>query len=415
MAGSIAVSIRGLFGNVGLLIRAAASRTLLIAAKLVQMGPIDPTLVVYKSFKGEFSDNPRAIFEELYARNEGYRHTWILRRDVHAQLPADVALVPPRSLRCLRALGKAAYIVTNLDLPREYVKKPGVTYVQTWHGTSLKHIGFEVLQRPDAKVQRYLDKFEHDTKRWDVLISPNHFSSEIFARAFRYDGPILEIGYPRNDVLFHDNAPDVRARLRRQLGIKDGEPVVLYVPTWRDNDRDRRGRYVFKPALDLGWFSRELGATSWLLLRLHPNVARSFPGGNGERVRNVSRHGDIRELYLAADVLVTDYSAAMFDFAITGKPMVFYVYDLDEYRDQVRGFYFDLEKEAPGPLVTKPAALVGAVRSALQDGGTYQAGYFQFRQKYCSLDDGRASARLVDAVFRSAAGAARGATQAKEP
>ena len=114
-------------------------------------------------------------------------------------------------------------------------------------------------------------------------------------------------------------------------------------------------------------------------------------------------------------MLVTDYSAAMFDFAITGKPMVFYVYDLDEYRDQVRGFYFDLEKEAPGPLVTEPAALVGAVLSALQDGGTYQTVYRQFRQKYCSLDDGRASARLVDAVFRSGAGAAKGATQAKDP
>jgi CDP-glycerol:poly(glycerophosphate) glycerophosphotransferase len=93
--------------------------------------------------------------------------------------------------------------------------------------------------------------------------------------------------------------------------------------------------------------------------------------------------------------------------------MVFYVYDLDEYRDQVRGFYFDLEKEAPGPLVTKPAALVGAVRSALQDGGTYHAAYPQFRQKYCSLDDGRPSARLVDAVFRSGAGTAQGATEAR--
>ena len=114
---------------------------------------------------------------------------------------------------------------------------------------------------------------------------------------------------------------------------------------------------------------------------------------------NVSRYPDIRELYLAADALLTDYSSAMFDFAVTGKPMLFFTYDLAEYRDHVRGFYFDFEREAPGPLLATTAEVCAALDELDDVRHRYADAYAAFAQRFCALEDGRAAERVVDAVF----------------
>ena len=204
---------------------------------------------------------------------------------------------------------------------------------------------------------------DKDVARWDLLLSPNPASTERLRHAFRFGGPVRETGYPRNDVLSRPTRDDVRARVRAELGIADGTTAVLYAPTWRDDlvfdtpaTGTSRSRSTSTP-------SPSGSATDHVLLL--PGCTAWWPAGSpippGAPVVDVSDRAESAELYLAADMLVTDYSSAMFDFAVTGKPMVFYTYDLEHYRDDVRGFYFDLAEVAPGPLVRTSEELIEAI------------------------------------------------------
>jgi CDP-glycerol glycerophosphotransferase len=221
--------------------------------------------------------------------------------------------------------------------------------------------------------------------------------------AFRYDGEICEYGYPRNDLLSRGDTAGLAARVRARLGLPEGKKVVLYAPTWRDNQVYANGRrYRFDMRLDLERAWRELGPDYVFLIRGHHHMADDVPAGmrDGFAV-NVTAYPDITELYLVADVLVTDYSSAMFDYAVTGRPMVFFTYDLADYRDNLRGFYFDFEAEAPGPLLATSAELTGALRDIDSVAASYRDSYQSFADRFCSLEDGKAGARICDRLFAS--------------
>jgi CDP-glycerol glycerophosphotransferase len=368
-----------------------------LAARAVDRLPPRADTVVYNSFHGRFSDNPRAIFEELSRRTSEATHVWTASPERAAPFPPDTPLVVPGTWRQLWTVERARYVVANVEMRDTLSRRRGVTFLQTWHGTPLKRVGYDnryVLANPEA--------FERDVReyaRWDYLISPNRFTTGLLHDAFRgFAGEILEVGYPRNDAL---NAPDrdaVRARVREALGIEEGQVAVLYAPTWRDDSVHERASSDFALALDVGEFTERLGDEHVLLLRLHFLVAARAQAEHSA-IRDVSAYEDIRELYLAADVLITDYSSVMFDFAITGKPMVFYVYDLEFYRDELRGFYFDFEPEAPGPLCRTTGEVVAALEDLAAIRRSYGERYDAFRVRYNHLDDGRASRRVVERVF----------------
>lgn len=336
--------------------------------RLVQRSARARPLVLFDSWRGAYSDNPRAISEALARARPDLEQTWVGR---------DVA---PGSAAYLRALGAASHVVTNIEMPGYYAKRPGAFYLQTWHGTPLKRIAFDVAD-PRFAAGRYLTRLRADIAKWDALVSPNPFSTEVFRRAFGYEGRVLETGYPRNDHLAAE-----RAAARRGLGLADGERAILYCPTWRD-----------RPDFDLRLDLAALPGT--VLLRLHPHARLdAVPPG----VRDVSGHGDMRELLAAADVLITDYSSAMFDFAVTGRPMLFFVDDLAAYRDELRGFTFDFEAEAPGPLLHDTAAVVAALEDLDGVRARYAPAYSRFAERFCSLEDGSAATRVVAAVWGDA-------------
>ena len=352
---------------------------------------------VYHSFEGRFSDSPRAIFEALRSRGGAQEHVWLTRSGLDEAFPDEVTLLEYGSPECVAALEAADLLVANTHTDFDWDKQPGTLYLQTWHGTPLKRIGFDNDRWKENP--RGLDHMARDFAKWDYLVSQNPFSTEIFRRAFRFDGEILETGYPRNDILNSPGATATRARVRAELGIDDGVRAVLYAPTWRDNVVDGGGALRFSLALDAERLQATLGGDHRLLLRLHYLLAGTPVGDGADFVRNVSDHPDIRDLYLAADVLITDYSSAMFDFAVTGKPIVLFAYDLDEYRDGVRGFYFDLEEEAPGPLCRTTHAVIDALRDLDSVHAAHAARYVRFRERFCPFDDGAAAARVLDRVM----------------
>jgi CDP-glycerol glycerophosphotransferase len=296
------------------------------------------------------------------------------------------------SERSIKELESADVVVSSTHIELDWHKSPDSLYLQTWHGTPLKHIHFDSLWAPPGRVA-YLTE---DVRRWDYLLSPNHASTEVLRRAFGFTGEILETGYPRNDVLNGPRREEIRDRVRRQFGVPDGTTVVLYTPTWRDDVLDARGRQDFSLHLDLEEFGRRLGGDYFLLLRTHFLISAELPPIDGPGVRDVSAYPEVSDLYLAADVMVTDYSSTMFDFAVTGKPMLFYTYDLSDYRDRLRGFYFDFEAQAPGPLLRTSTEVVEALLALPAQQARYADAYARFQAKYCHLEDGKAAGRVID-------------------
>jgi CDP-glycerol glycerophosphotransferase len=354
---------------------------------------VDADVALFESWHGSYSDNPRAIAEELRRRGARVRQVWVLRDDA-PERPPDVETVAPGSRRHLEYMGAARWVVTNSNLPGYFHKKRRATYLQTWHGTPLKRIAFDIPAPAFRGSAKYLRNLRDDVAKWDYLVSPNRFSTDVFRRAFRYAGPVLETGYPRNDLLRSPaEAAAVRERLRARLGIPEDARAVLYAPTWRDDVRR------FSTELDLGRMADALGDGCFLLLRAHQLVAATVGAQSHPRVRDVSGLPDIRDLYAVADVLVTDYSSVMFDFAVTGRPILLFTYDLASYRDDLRGFYFDLEREAPGPLLSTTDEVIEALRGLDAVAARHAAEYRRFAERFCHLDDGHAAARVVDAVF----------------
>ncbi len=355
---------------------------------------------------GQYSCNPRAISEELQRRHPGVEPIWVTR-DGQFRVPEGVRTVLYGSRAHEEALGTARFVVANRRTqPGWYVKRPGQMFVQTWHGTPLKRLGLDLKGTPYAQLD-FFDDLDRYAAMWDLLISPNPFSTPILRRAFGYQGEVIESGYPRNDALFR---PELREQVRRRLGVSAGKRVILYAPTWRDDEHARGDALGLR--LDVERTVKALGVDDILLVRAHYLVAdrMTIP----PQAVDVSRFPDMAELLAAADVLVTDYSSAMFDFACTGRPMVFYTYDLDQYRDEVRGFYFDFEREAPGPIARTEEDLVDILhdRDGLFEhrdshghvvslGGRDEraARYADFKAKFCPWDDGQASARVVERML----------------
>ncbi|KUL49607.1 bifunctional glycosyltransferase/CDP-glycerol:glycerophosphate glycerophosphotransferase [Streptomyces sp. NRRL S-1521] len=343
-------------------------------------------------------DSPRAVHEELVRRGADVEHLWVTH-DQQTRVPAGAKGVEEHSAAWYEALARCRRVVTSGHLPDFFERREGQTVVQTWNGAPLKRIGIDLTDTLYAD-HGHLDALPRLSRQWDVLVSPNRFSTPHLGRALAYDGEVLEAGSPRNDVLFGDDRGKVADRVRRELGILPDKRVVLYAPTYRDHLAYRPGRFRYEPALDFGAAESALGDDHVLLVRKHPLTTGRLPGARRPFVRDVSAHPRAAELLLIADVLVTDYSSLMFDFAHTGRPMLFHAYDLEHYRDTVRGFYLDFETTAPGPLLTSTGEVVEALCDLESIADRHAEAYAAFREAYCDLDDGRAAARVAERLMR---------------
>jgi CDP-glycerol glycerophosphotransferase len=354
--------------------------------------------VLFSSWNGkQCTDNPLGIAEELRRRGDRRERIWVAG-DYCAAAPPGSRVVLTGTEEYFEALARCRYVISNDDMPDYFRKREGQVYLQTWHGTPLKRIGFDIGRPQFASGSAYFDRLAGDVAKWDLLLSQNPFSTAIMRRAFRYDGEICESGYPRNDVL--SRGGERAAQIRELLRVPYGKRVVLYAPTWRDNQFYASGRYRFDLRLDLDRAWQALGADHVILVRGHHHLANDVPTGSRPGfVVNVTAYPDIAELFLISDVLITDYSSVMFDFATTGRPMLFFTYDLAHYRDQLRGFYFDLAAEAPGPLLATSDEVIAALRDIAGVAAEYQALYAAFAAKYCPLDDGKAAGRVCDRLF----------------
>ncbi len=352
-----------------------------------------PPVSYYECYYGvSATDSARAIHDELVRREPRVRQVWGVA-DLSVPVPAGSEAVLRHSREWWEVLGSASYLTFNAGLPAGLVRRPGQVLVQTWHGTPLKLLGH------DRPVNHGKAGFEESTSRyvsrWDHLLAGNQHSARAFRSAWFYEGPVHQLGYPRNDALAHTD-PDHVSRVRERLGIREGQVVVLYAPTWREGSR------VMPELLDLDLLAGLMGPDHVFLVRGHMNISRWRHRPQGQSVVEVTTYPEINDLFAVADVAITDYSSIMFDYSVTGKPMLFFVPDLDDYRDRRRGVYFDLGESAPGPLLATTEEVAEALRGL--DPAAYARAYGEkyaaWRARFNPHDDGEAAARVVDEIYR---------------
>lgn len=292
------------------------------------------------------------------------------------------------------------------------MKRPGQVHVQTMHGTPLKRCGLDVLDRPYAttaadpnreparsagrivvpsaeQVRREFQDLLRRSDRWDFGISSNPYSTETWSHAYPCEFEWLEVGYPRNDALVN-SGPQDRLRARQELGVPEGATCVLYAPTFREAPGDPSIRF------DLRRVAEQLPDGMVLAVRAHHTAS------SGKQARELieaglildAAKGTITEWFLAADVLLTDYSSAMFDYALLDRPIVVFADDWPSYRES-RGTYFDLLAGPPGPVARNEDELIDVLANGSFASAESAGLRADFRKRFCVFDSGTASAAVL--------------------
>ena len=407
--------------------------------------------VLFCCFEGKScADSPKAIFEYMVRsgkyddftflwafcgdtetlkrrRQELARVVMRVRKGRAASQADDAAVrsmpriyvVPYGTKEFYHAMAISKYWILNYKVKDFIRPRRGQVFVQCWHGTPLKRLGYDITHydHPENTAAGLARHYGIEAEKFTYFLSPSPYASEKFRSAWRLDeigkaDIIIEEGYPRNDILVNhtpEDAARVRARILRRF-VHDaasfraaaGKKIILYAPTYRQM-QFTGSTYAATAPLDFSRLRYQIGDAYLILLRAHYMTVSAFDLTDcGDFVLDVSDVDDINDLYLITDLLVTDYSSVMFDFSVLRRPMIFFMYDLDYYRDISNGFYFEPQEVLPGPIVKNQAELTAAIRTcgsekemdAAQDGS-----YDRFRKMFNPYEDGHAAERVTARIF----------------
>ncbi|MDD8049586.1 MAG: CDP-glycerol glycerophosphotransferase family protein [Thomasclavelia sp.] len=368
---------------------------------------IDNKMIIFISFHGRgYSDNPKAIFEYLKSQEKfkDYTFIWAIKhhKDKNIVIPG-AKVIEYFSYNYFKYLAKSKYWVVNCKLPGYIVKKPRQIYLQTWHGTPLKKLAHDIDVSEDTTFYRsgmnydeMVKTYDNDVKKYNYMISPSSFTTEVFQTSFNINKDrLIETGYPRNDILSNYSSEDV-LKIKQKLSIPLDKKVILYAPTWRDNSFVSKG-YTFELKVNFKLWMDKLKDDYIVLFKPHYLIINSFDMKEYEGfVYDIDPTVDISSLYIISDILVTDYSSVFFDYAILNRPIYFYMYDIDDYRDNLRGFYLDIYKDLPGDIVENETELVNKIKDNSYNFDKLK----EFNKRFNNHEDGKASKRVVDIVFK---------------
>ena len=370
---------------------------------------IDENLVVFEAFGGRsYGCNPKALYQELqreFAYNN-YHYVWCFRKPEKYEFLTknrNTDVIKYRSKKYYTCYAKAKYLITNYRLPQEIRVRKGQVYVQCWHGVPLKRLGYDIKEYRDRtvstrKLRRQYRKAAND---FTYFLSPSQYFTERITGAFHLkalhkENIFIEKGYPRNDTLFQYSKRD-RDLLREKLGI-GARKAILYCPTYRDNEYTVGVGNTMTLGIDFHRLQSELGDDYVLLFRAHYLIKSRFAFEEyGSFIIDVSEYEEINELYMASDLLVTDYSSVMFDYAILEKPIILYMYDLKEYKENLRDFYLELNELMTDP-VTSEDELIASIKET-EDLGVDER-YEQFNKTHNALNGPNTSEIILAEIFQ---------------
>lgn len=373
---------------------------------------VDNKLIIFGSFNGKsYCDSPKALYNYLIndEKYSDYKFVWAFN-DVEShrflEKNTNTKVINIKSKEFLKTLGKAKYWIFNFKIHDHIFPKENQVFVQCWHGTPLKRLGcdLEHLNNAMNSISEIRNRYHIEASKFSYFLSPSKFATEKFITAWDLEkinktNIMVEEGYPRNDFLLNYTENDIN-RIKKELNIKNiNKKILLYAPTYRDNQHSGGIGYTYETQVDFEKLKEELSEECVILFRAHWLVAQEFDFEKyKDFIIDVSNYDDINELYVISDILITDYSSVFFDYANLKRPIIFYMYDLKQYRDDIRGFYLDLE-ELPGNIIEKEEELIKKIK-LLANEFVYSEKYKNFNEKFNYLDDGNAAKRVIEKIIK---------------
>lgn len=354
--------------------------------------PIKRTNILFIGYYGsQYGCNPKYLSQYFSKNDKKLKITWVFTQPQKYNIE-NTTLIKYYSIRYFYKLATSKVIISNYRLPKYFKKRNNQLYIQTWHSSlRLKMIENDAV---NTLPESYVKMAKYDSSQIDLLLSGCKFSSEIFKRAFWYNGEIFECGTPRCDILFDQNENNIKT-IKNKIGLKSDDKILLYAPTFRKGNNLSAYDIDFKRVLN------ELNQQgNWeILIRLHPHLQdySSELVKNNDSIIDVTKYDDIQELLLISDLLISDYSSLMFDFAITKKPCVLYTSDLEEFLKKDRNLYFNIN-ELPFPICQNNNELIETIKAF--DIEKYINALNKFDLKIGSFEDGNASKRVYEKVIK---------------
>lgn len=346
----------------------------------------DPNLVLINSLGGKrFGDSPKMIYDYLRS-NEEYKHLRLVWSFVDDPTKFDTGCenIKMDTWTYFKTALKAKYWISNVNIERGLdFKKKATHYLNTWHGVPLKYIGNDCPGRNDYDMS-YVDSFCYS----------GPFEFDIYQRAFKVKaGNLLLSGLPRNDELYHVNAEKV-AEMRKRLNVPEGKKLLLYAPTWRESE-DGGKTYNLAPPVDFRKWEKELGDEYVMLFRAHHFTTKHMKIQFNDFIRDASDYPSINDLMIASDILISDYSATIFDYCILERPIISFAYDFEDYKES-RGLYIDLPTELPCGIVKTEDEVIESIKT--MDYAAASERTKAFKNKYVPVG-GNATELCVKALF----------------
>ena len=374
-----------------------------------QNSPIKEKCILYEAFGGRgMTCSPYALFRYLLTQADlsEYVHVWVIDdfQDNQYQMELykeyeNVKFISRQSVEYREYLATAKYLINNVSFPGFFTKREGQIYLDTWHGIPLKTLGFDI---PAGKVSA--GNTARNLLAADYLISPNPFMTQIYQQAFKmeglYQGKILEEGQPRNDRFFHTDRKIIMDKLSKSgVKIDPSKKLILYAPTWKgskysspDTSLDAYFELIHTVEANIDTSKYQV------LVKPHQIVYYHIKKNQGITGQFIPTTIDTNELLSAVDILISDYSSIYFDFLVSGRPVLFFIPDLDEYLGY-RGLYFGIDK-LPGPIARNHRQLGEMIHDVDKVMEPYMDKYRREAAWACPKDDGDVCSRIVDVVFR---------------
>ena len=348
--------------------------------------PIDNKSIIFSGHSRKYNDSPRAIYECMIkdSRFSDYTFYWALDNPEEANIPGDCIKVIPDTFTYFKTALKCKYWITCVNIERSLnFKRKNNIYLNTWHGIPIKTIGNLASGRKD-----------YDFSYVDYFCVSSEYEEDIYKKAFNInDNQLLKSGLPRNDELYNVSIDEIK-EIKNKLDLPEDKKIVLYAPTWRDSN-DSGKSYVLKPPIDFSKWKEKLGDEYVLLLRTHPYTNTLLGVEFNDFVRDYSNYSCINDLLKVADILISDYSATIFDYSILGRPIICFAYDYDEYSKE-RGFLIDLKEEMPWAMCYTEEEVLDKITNIDEKQDDKQAS--MFAQKYVSYG-GNAVEKCIKAIF----------------
>lgn len=347
---------------------------------------VDDKSILFSAHGRKYNDSPKAIYEYLLIHPEycEYKFYWAIEEGCNSEIPGEYISIKPDTIKYFYTALKCKYWVTCVNIERGLkFKRRKTIYMNTWHGIPIKTVGNEAVGRKD-----------YDFSHVDYFCISGEYEVDLYKRSFNVEtNQLIKCGMPRNDELYNTTGYQI-VELKKKLGLPLEKKILLYVPTWRDS-KDGGKSYQIKPPMDLILWEKVLGNDYVLLFRAHPYTNELLGVDFNDFVRDFTDYPNINDLMKVSDILISDYSATIFDYSILERPIICFAYDLVEYSNE-RGFAMNISAEMPGGVsLTEKEVIKRIVGCDLEEECNAVR---KFKQKYIEYG-GNATEACVDKMF----------------